>query len=163
MLSLLAFDAGRERGDATSFLSNGEYYKILDTTDLEKRMSTYETTRFSCPAEQPDNYTIDDQGFLFMHCNEFAVDQSRAYANVLELDESNFRVPDERHAEFVLRWTLPTQSERCMRCSYLPTCYGGCPLGRIAGGDGVHCTRKREDADAFVLERYRELVGQASC
>lgn len=78
------------------------------------------------------------------------------------LDESSFCLPDERHTEFVLRWVLPTQSEMCMRCSYLPTCYGGCPLWRIASGKRVRCTRKREDADAFVLERYRELMGQGS-
>ena len=35
-------------------------------------------------------------------------------------------------------------------------------VGRIASGKRVRCTRKREDADAFVLERYRELMGQGS-
>ena len=152
--------AGAHRGDTTKALDNKRYEQIKATTDLEKRMGTFETTRFACHAAQPDNYTIDDEGYLFMHCNEFATDQSRAYCNVLDLDESNFSLPDEKHREFSLRFTLPEESSECMSCAYLPTCYGGCLLARLSGGTHSSCSRKRADADAFVLERYREHMSQ---
>lgn len=151
--------AGAQRGDATKILDEATYERIKATTDLEKRMDTFAATRFACPAEQPDNYTIDDEGYLFMHCNEYATDQSKAYCNVLDLDATNYGLPDKKHAEFALRATLPTESEMCMKCSYLPTCFGGCLLGRLTKGADkrIRCSRKRSDADAFVLEKYEAL------
>ena len=147
-----------KRGDTTKTLDADTYEKIKATTDLEARMSSFEPKLFACPAGQPDNYTIDDEGYLFTHCNELAVNRARAYCNVLELDETNFDLPDRTHKELALRYTLPRESKRCMDCTFLPTCYGGCLLSRFATKSEFRCNRTKHAADAFVLDKYRKAT-----
>ncbi len=148
-------DAGRERGDATSFLSNGEYYKILDTTDLEKRSNTYVPKLFNCHVVQLDNYLIDDEGYLFPHCNELATNRDFAYGNILDLGEGDTDTLDRLHMQWCLENVLPTKDEECMGCGLLTVCYGGCLLPRLRGGRS--CMRKPERIDAYLLKKADAL------
>lgn len=143
--------AGRKRGDSTSLISNDEYHKILDTTDLEERSNTYIPKLFNCHIVQLDNYLVDDEGYLFPHCNELAVDRSFSYGNILDLDEGSFAMLDRLHGEKCLEYVLPTKDEECMRCGLLTVCYGGCLLPRLAGSRS--CMKNPERIDAYLLKK----------
>lgn len=143
--------AGRERGDTTNHISHDEYYRILDTTDLESRSNTYIPKLFNCHVVQLDNYLIDDEGYLFPHCNELAASQSFAYVNILDLDVRNVRTLDRLHMEKCLEYVLPTGDEECMHCALLTVCYGGCLMARLEGGRS--CMKNPDRMDAYLLKK----------
>ena len=149
--------AGIARGDDTEILDDATYRSIKAKTDLDERCRLYDFRRIPCYAMQPDNLVIDDEGYVFPHCNEYAVDQSRAFCNILDYGEASYHEIYEAHRAFALRYTLPEKTPRCMACPLLPTCYGGCPLQRLLGGTGTTCKRSLEAADAYILEKYRKL------
>ena len=138
--------AGLQRGDPTSHLPSDEYYKILDTTDLEKRSKL-----FNCHVVQLDNYLVDDEGYLFPHCNELAANRNFVYGNILDLDEDGLDRLDQLHMAKCLEYVLPTKDEECMQCELLTVCYGGCLLARLSGGRS--CTKSPERIDAYLLKK----------
>ena len=143
--------AGLQRGDPTSHLPSDEYYKILDTTDLEKRSNTYTPKLFNCHVVQLDNYLVDDEGYLFPHCNELAANRNFVYGNILDLDEDGLDRLDQLHMAKCLEYVLPTKDEECMQCELLTVCYGGCLLARLSGGRS--CTKSPERIDAYLLKK----------
>ena len=143
--------AGLQRGDPTSHLPSDEYYKILDTTDLEKRSNTYTPKLFNCHVVQLDNYLVDDEGYLFPHCNELAANRDFAYGNIFDLDEDGLDRLDQQHMAKCLEHVLPTKDEECMQCELLTVCYGGCLLARL--GRGRSCTKNPERIDAYLLKK----------
>lgn len=153
-------EAGIARGDDTEILDDAMYRSIKAKTDLDERCRLYDFRRIPCYAMQPDNLVINDEGYVFPHCNEYAADQSRAFGNILDYDEASYHEIYEAHRTFALRYALPEKTPRCMACPLLPTCYGGCPLQRLLGGTGATCKRTLEAADAYILEKYRTLTAQ---
>ncbi|MBQ9058738.1 MAG: radical SAM protein [Atopobiaceae bacterium] len=143
--------AGFKRGDPTIHLLSGEYHKILGTTDLEERSNTYTPKLFNCHVVQLDNYLIDDEGYLFPHCNELAANRDFAYGNILDLDEGGLGRLDELHMAQCLEYVLPTQDEECMQCELLTVCYGGCLLARL--GAKSSCMKNPERIDAYLLKK----------
>ena len=143
--------AGVQRGDPTSHLPSDEYYKILDTTDREKLSNTYTPKLFNCHVVQLDNYLVDDEGYLFPHCNELAANRDFAYGNIFDLDEDGLDRLDQQHMAKCLEHVLPTKDEECMQCELLTVCYGGCLLARLGGGRS--CTKNPERIDAYLLKK----------
>jgi uncharacterized protein len=148
-------DAGRERGDSTRLVASDEFYRILDTTDLERRSNTYVPKLFNCHVVQLDNYLVDDEGYLFPHCNELAANRDFAYGNILDLGEGDTDTLDRLHMQWCLENVLPTKDEECMGCGLLTVCYGGCLLPRLRGGRS--CMRKPERIDAYLLKKADAL------
>lgn len=143
--------AGCERGDSTSLVASDEYFRILDTTDLEMRANTYVPKLFNCHVVQLDNYLVDDEGYLFPHCNELAASRDVAYGNVLGLDVRNIDALDRQHREWCLEHVLPTKDQECMQCELLTVCYGGCLMARLSGGRS--CMRNTDRIDAYLLKK----------
>ena len=144
-------DAGRERGDSTRLVASDEFYRVLDTTDLEERSNTYVPKLFNCHVVQLDNYLVDDEGYLFPHCNELAASRDFAYGNILDLDVRNVAMLDQLHRERCLEHVLPTEDQECMECALLTVCYGGCLMARLSGGRS--CMRNPDRIDAYLLKK----------
>lgn len=123
-------EASLERGYRANRMDFKRYAEAVLSTDLMERIHPYTLKASYCAVVQPDNYIIDDRGFVYAHCNEGAIDPERAYCNILELDEKNFDLPDKKHMEFAGQCVMPLELEKCMKCQLLPVCMGGCMLSR---------------------------------
>ncbi|MCR5122426.1 MAG: SPASM domain-containing protein [Ruminococcus sp.] len=133
-------------------LTAEEYHSIAAKTDLSERLGVFSPTPAPCHIVKPDDYVIDDMGFVFPHCNELAADQSTAFCNITELDESSFDIIEKRHAEFIEENLFPDH-EKCLNCAKLPVCMGGCALFRKYKGEPA-CPENLSDPDAFILKKY---------
>ena len=94
---------------------------------------------------------MDDEGYLFPHCNELATSRDFAYGNILDLDVHDIATLDRLHRERCLEHVLPTKDQECMRCALLTVCYGGCLMARLGGGRS--CMRNPDRIDAYLLKK----------
>lgn len=152
-------EEGLKRGYHANSIKKKDYLEILGTTDLLERSHAYSRRSSFCYIVQPDNYLIDDQGWFFPHCNEYVTDRSRAYCNILDLDEDSYDIPDKKHLEFAKSNFLPHESERCMKCRMLPVCYGGCMITRLVKGHTV-CPDEFHDPDGYIMKKYQTLASE---
>lgn len=134
-------------------LTAEEYHHIEAKTDLSERSGVFEPAFGRCHIVQPNDYVIDDRGYVFAHCNVAAADESTAFCNITELDESSFDIIEKRHAAFIYENFFP-EDDKCLRCEKLPVCMGGCVMSRKRSGQPA-CTENLLGADAFILKKYQ--------
>lgn len=146
-------DAGRKRGDATEEITAEEYHRIEATTDLSERCGAFRLMHGPCHIVQPYDYIIDDEGFVYAHCNEYATDKSHAFCNITELSEDSYDSLEKLHADFIEKHSFPSDQPKCMACELLPVCMGGCMVLREMHGE-PECPENLLDPDAFILKSY---------
>lgn len=149
------YDAGRRRGDVTEEITAEEYHRIEATTDLSERCGMFKPIHIPCHIAQPYDYVIDDEGYIYAHCNEYAVDQSRAFCNILELSGGSYDRIEALHADFIQQHSFPDDQPKCMGCARLPVCMGGCMVLREMHG-APECPENLLEPDAFILKQYRQ-------
>lgn len=150
--------AGEKRGDTTKTISLEQYSRIVAKTDLLLRSNAFARKSCACHIFSFNDYVIDELGNVYSHCNEYAVDPSRAYCNILDLDGSNDEQIEEKHRAFCIQEILPERYPKCMNCKLLPVCCGGCMARRLMGSGEPVCPDRLYDPDAYVLRRYYEML-----
>jgi len=95
-----------------------------------------------CGADAISSIIIDPEGDLYKCWSEIGNTQHRV-GNLLEEQTPNSTA--QRFMDYMIY--DPTLDTKCIDCSYLPVCMGGCPFKRLEDVDGC-CDHK------FTLEAY---------
>ena len=150
--------ASVDRGDKTQPITEELYAQIASETDLFERMDIFRRRLGTCRIFQTDRFVVDELGNMFVHCDDYAVDPARAYGNILDIvDLAGIEELNRKHREFCLREILPADHPKCMTCSKLPLCFGGCLIPRITGDKKPVCPDGLYDPDTYLLREYAKL------
>ncbi len=153
--------ASEKRGDKTEPIPEELYAQIAKKTDMFERMHYLGRRLGSCRIFETDRFVVDELGNVFLYCDDYAVDPHRAYGNILDLDGSGIEELDRKHREFCLKEILPLSHAKCMACSKLPLCFGGCLIPRITGKKEPVCPDALYDVDTYVLRKYAKLCEES--
>lgn len=149
--------ASEKRGDTTKLIPVDVYTQVANKTNFLEFLMPFKRRLGYCRIFQTDRFVVDELGNMFLYCDDYAANPDRAYCSILGLDQSGIDELNRKHREFCLREILPLDYPKCMACSKLPLCFGGCMMDRFAGEKEPVCPPALHDTDAYLLRTYFKM------
>ncbi|MCL2137414.1 MAG: SPASM domain-containing protein [Coriobacteriia bacterium] len=110
-----------------------------------------------CCADSVYSYVVDPEGYLYKCWNDIGnVEKS---IGLITEDEALTDLQYKTLADYLL-WS-PFEHEKCIECSILPICMGGCPFNGMSQGGDPECEKWKYNIEAalgFIFENASTSV-----
>ena len=111
----------------------------------------------SCVGQNLWMVAIDDKGYLYKCGGKLCGQQEFAYGSAREWNPANplQTASNPDMLSKFLNTCVPSPTDKCYNCVWLPHCGGGCPQLRLFGKP--ECPAYKFDPDAFVLAMHSRI------
>ncbi len=106
-----------------------------------------------CIADKPTGYVISPSGYLYKCWNEVCDSVENSIGTIFEDKALPFQLNNMAR---YMNWD-PFQNSKCLECSYIPICVGGCPYISLNNPMNMNCTNFKYNLEEMLRLKYFEL------
>lgn len=128
-----------------------KYLKIFKDKGFNKEDLIYPELKGNyCGADNINSFVIDPNGYVYKCWNDIGIEKL-AFGNILH--EDKIHIGQYMNNINYLTWS-PFEYEKCITCSILPICMGGCPWNCINQYKEPECEKWKYIIEDVLIERY---------